>query len=223
MAKLSRRQTYFAVAAVGALAICAAVYAFVGYSDTEAKPSAKNYSVFKDDRTMGSPNAPIVMIEYAAPTCPHCAHFYVEVLPKLKKDYIDTGKVLYVFRVFPLFPVDGAVELVARSLPPEKYFSYLDLIYRNQPKWDPEYGVTDMRGALVALSAKMGVSAETFDRVITDKDALDRINRIAQDGQMRYAISVVPTFVINGTVIKGQDAVWDVLKSKLDSLSAPRE
>ena len=134
--------------------------------ESNAKAPEKNYSVYKEDHLIGSPKAPVVVIEYAAPTCPHCARFFLEVLPQLKKAYIDTGKVLYVFRVYPLMPADGAIEAVALSLPKDKYFAYIGAMYRGQPEWDPEYGVANVRDAILKLSTPFGIAPDKFDAII---------------------------------------------------------
>ncbi|MEI9929331.1 MAG: thioredoxin domain-containing protein [Rhizomicrobium sp.] len=81
---------------------------FPANSASEAIPvsaaSGPSFTITADDHTLGSPKAPITLIEYAAPTCPHCGHFNETVFPLLKQSYIDTGKVYYIFRVFPLHP-----------------------------------------------------------------------------------------------------------------------
>ena len=80
-----------------------------------AAAAAPRDTVFKDDRTLGNPKAPVTVIEYLAPTCPHCARFAASVFPEIKKNYIDTGKVLYVIRIFPLLPADGGVAGLAAA------------------------------------------------------------------------------------------------------------
>ena len=92
--------------------------------------------------------------------------------PQLKAKYIDTGKIFYVFRVFPLRPDDGAAEKIARCLPEDKYFSFIDLLFRNQPKWDVEYGVQSPEGVhdgLVLLGRIAGMSAEQVDQCIDEQ------------------------------------------------------
>jgi protein-disulfide isomerase len=177
--------------------------------------------LFKDDRTLGSPNAPIKMLEYAAPTCPFCAHFNETVMPLIKKNYIDTGKVFYIFRVFPLEgngPADGAAEAVARCLPADKYFWFIDLLFRNQKIWDPEYGVTDVRGALFRQAKIAGMTVAELDRCVADKNEIDRINQVAQDGEIKYNIQGTPTIVINGKVMESPEETWPELKAEFDSL-----
>ncbi|HUN68135.1 MAG TPA: thioredoxin domain-containing protein, partial [Burkholderiales bacterium] len=174
----------------------------------------------KDDRTLGNANAPIKMLEYAAPTCPHCAHFAMTVMPLIKQQYIDTGKVFYIFRTFPLSAADGAVEAIARvCLPADKYFEFLDLMFRNQPKWDPDgYQVPDVGAAIKQMARVKGVSPEQADRCMTDKNEQERINQVAQDAVNRYNIQGTPTFVINGTVVQAGEASWPELKKRLDTM-----
>src|SRR5215475_11248743 len=84
---------------------------------------------------MGSATAPVTMIEYASMTCPHCAHFAVTTFPKLKERYIDTGKVRYIFREFPLDPVAAGASLLARCADKDKYFSLIDLLFQTRDQW----------------------------------------------------------------------------------------
>jgi protein-disulfide isomerase len=208
-------------AIVGGAAIvgAAAFFFFAESGSADASLTNKNFAIYKDDHTMGAKDAPIVMIEYGAPTCPHCAHFNIEILPQLKKKYIDTGKVRYVFRIFPISPADGAVEAAARCLPQDKYLPYIDMLYRNQSKWDPEYGVPGVRESLIGLSAPYGLTADAFDRCLANPDAQDSLNQLSQDGEMRYHITAVPTFVINGTVVESAEGTnWKKLSARLDAL-----
>jgi protein-disulfide isomerase len=176
--------------------------------------------VLKDDRTMGDPKAPITFVEYAAPTCPHCANFAMNVMPRIKKEYIDTGKVFYIFRNFPLSAADGAVEGIARvCLPADKYFEFLDLMFRNQPKWDPDgYVIPDVGAAIKQMARVKGISPEQADRCMTDKNEQERINQVAQDAVNRYNIQGTPTFVINGAVVQATEGTWPLLKQRFDSL-----
>ena len=99
--------------------------------------SGPGFTLVATDRTMGNPKAPVVLIEYGAPSCPICAYFAQNEFPQLKQNYIDTGKIFYVFRVFPAARRWTAMsEKMARCLPEDKYFAFIDLLLRNQPKWD---------------------------------------------------------------------------------------
>ena len=186
---------------------------------TAAGGSAPNLTA--DDRTLGNPKANIVAIEYAAPMCPHCAHFNEEGIPVLKSQYIDTGKVYYIFRVFPIGQPDVAAESLARCLPADNYFAFIDQLYRNQEKWDPEYGVQDVEGGLIAQARIAGFTEDQARACMKDKDKNARVMAVSQDAQTRYGISGTPTFVINGEV-QTPGAQWSEIKAKLDSLLAKK-
>ncbi len=177
-----------------------------------------------DDRTLGNPKAKVIMVEYAAPTCPVCARFNATVMPHIKSDYIDTGKVYYIFRTFPLSATDGAVEGIARlCLPADKYFQFLDLMFRNQSKWDPDgYQIPDVGAAVKQMAGIMGVAPEDADRCMTDAKEQDRINQVAQDGQTRYNIHGTPTLVVSGQVVQDSERTWPQLKARFDSLLAKK-
>ena len=228
----TRTQMMIAGAAAAFLAITAILYFFVfnpASSDDAAMLAAKQdtaIQVYKDDRTLGSPNASIKMLEYAAPTCPFCAHFNETVMPLIKKNYIGTGKVFYIFRVFPLSgngPADGAAEAIARCLPADKYFWFIDLLFRNQKTWDPEFGVTDVRGALFRQAKLAGMTVEELDRCLADKNVIDRINQIAQDGEIKYNIQGTPTIVVNGEVLQTTEETWPALQARFDSLLSKKK
>jgi len=211
---LSRSQIVVAGLAAPLVAL---VLLWLGLGRSSAT-AARDADLFAFDHIMGSPRAPVVLVEYAAPSCPHCARFNAEVFPKLKRRYIDTGKVRYVLRVYPISPVDGAVEGIANCLPADNYFAFIDLLFRNQKQWDPEYGVMDVHGALVSLGVGAGLSAEKVDRCIADKATADRINLIAQDGVTKYNIRSTPTLVINGAVQPAGFVPWPTLQAVLKNL-----
>jgi protein-disulfide isomerase len=180
-----------------------------------AKPGNPGYTITPHDMTLGNPKAKVVVIEYAAPICPHCAHFNETTFPQLKKNYIDPGKILYVFRVLPILPEDGPAEKLARCQPRDRYFDFIDMLFRNQSKWDPEFGVTDVRGGLLELSRSKGMSEDAFNKCIADTKEDEIINAVAKDGADRYGLTSTPSIVINGTLRAGM-AEYPALKSELD-------
>jgi protein-disulfide isomerase len=171
-------------------------------ADAGTDGSAKNvgFTLVPADRTMGNPKAPVTLIEYGAPTCNICAYFNANEFPQLKREYIDTGKVFYVFRVFPLRPMDGDVEKMARCLPEDKYFPFIDLLWRNQPKWDAaEYpGIADPHAALIQEARVAGMSAEQAEQCIASKAEDERINKVSAEAEQKYNLSGTPMFVIDG-------------------------
>ena len=198
----------------------AAWYVFFAAPSESAIPVAganENVTITPRDRTMGSAKAPITVVEYAAPQCPHCAHFDMTEFPLLKKNYIDTGKVYYVLRVFTLGPADVAAENMARCLPKESYFQFLDLLWRNQEKWDPEYRVPDVHEGLVQMGRIAGMSAEKVDACIGNQAEGQRISQVGQDAMQKYGINSVPSFVINGQVRQFAGG-WEDMQTYLNGL-----
>ena len=225
---MSRNQTIIAVVAVVIVLLAAAGYYlfFPSSSPSDVIPAnastnGPGFTVTADDHTLGSSKAKVTLIEYAAPTCPHCAHFNETVFPQLKAQYIDTGKVYYIFRVFPLHPSDGAAEAMAECLPKDSYFQFIDLLFRNQKEWDWEYQVTDIHGGLVKMGRIAGMTPEQVDKCIGDKAVQDRVNKVAQDGQTKYNISATPTFIINGNP-RTDVAGWPEMQQALDALLAKK-
>jgi protein-disulfide isomerase len=201
---LNRKQLLIGLVALAVVVVGAAAYFlfFSGNSSGDAALPTGNekygIQITARDRTMGSPKAPILMVEYAAPTCPHCAHFDMDIFPQFKRQMIDTGKVYYVFRVFPLGAADVAAESIARCLPEDNYFQFIDLLFRNQPKWDPEYQPPDVHAGLVDMGRTAGLSAEQVDACIGNQAVANQVAQVGQDAQTKYNISGTPTFLIDG-------------------------
>src|SRR5438552_9942528 len=110
--------------------------------------AAKHLAVQPGDRILGKADAPITIIEYASLTCPHCAHFDVDVLPKLKEKWIDTGKAKLVFRDFPLDQSALLAATVARCEPSDKFYGFIDALFKTQGEWgaakDPRAGLQNL-------------------------------------------------------------------------------
>jgi protein-disulfide isomerase len=207
------------VVALGLLG-AAAWYVFFAAPTESAIPDANQTQAVKltdFDRTMGSSKAQIQIVEYAAPTCPHCAHFDMDVFPLLKENFIDKGKVYYILRIFPLSPADVAAGAMARCLPPDSYFQFLDLLWRNQDKWDPEFRVPDVHAGLVDMGRIAGMSADKVDSCIANQAVSQKITQIGQDGSTIYGINSVPTFIVNGQV-RQFTGDWDAMQTYLNGL-----
>jgi protein-disulfide isomerase len=207
---------------VVALAVLGAAtwYVFFGASSESAIPVAgqtQPVALTDFDRTMGSPKAPIQVVEYAAPSCPHCAHFDMDEFPLLKSKFIDTGKVFYVLRVFPLSPADVAAGAIARCLPADSYFQFLDLLWRNQAKWDPEYRVPDVHEGLVEVGRIAGMSQQKVDSCIANQAVSQKITAVGEEATTKFGINSVPTFVVNGEVRQFMSG-WDDMQAYLNGL-----
>jgi protein-disulfide isomerase len=147
----------------------------------------------------------------------------VDLFPQFKQQYIDTGKVYFIFRVFPLNQVDVAAESIARCMPEDNYFQFLDLLYRNQPKWDPDgYDIPDVHGALVQMANIAGMNAQQVDGCIGNQAEAQRIQKVGQDATTQYGVSGTPTFVVNGTT-HGPFVNFDELKSFIDPMLSKKK
>jgi protein-disulfide isomerase len=188
-----------------------------GAGSTTATSGNAGYTLLPTDRTIGNPKAKVVFIEYGASSCPVCAAWNAENFPTFKTNYIDTGKVFYVFRQFPLRPDDTAAEKIARCLPEDKYFSFIDLLWRNQSLWDVEFGVVDVHGGLVRIGRMAGLTADQVDKCIDNKAEDDRINKQTAEGESRYSISGTPTFILDGTSIGSGNIPMSQMSETIDA------
>jgi protein-disulfide isomerase len=221
---MSRKTWIILGVSVVLIAAAGAAYYFLIDSDgtqaSAAPTSGPGYTITADDMTIGNPKAKVVFIEYAAPICPHCARFNADVMPTIKESYVDSGKVFYVFRVFPLFPADGVAEKLARCMPKAKYFPFMDQLFKSQQSWDPEYGMnTDQQRQGLLLQAQIaGMSEGQFNACVADTKRDDVINKVAADGQAKYNITGTPTLVVNGTVVSpGTVPTLDQMRGFLDA------
>ncbi len=158
----------------------------------------------KDDRILGNPDAPITIIEYASLTCPHCGHFANEVLPELKKKWIDTGKAKLVLRDYPLDEPALRAAMIARCAPPDQYYAYIDLFFGSQEKW---VASRDYRDALARLVKLGGMSREEFDNCLKNTALENKIVEGRLIASKELDVNSTPTFFINGTKFTGAPTV----------------
>jgi len=216
--RFTQTQILYGVVAAAVVVLLVATYLVVwGGSGEGPLPTGAAFTIKVQprDRTMGSPNAPIQFVEYAAPSCPHCAHWNEAVFPKFKAQYIDTGKVYYIFRVFPLSPIDAAVEAMARCLPKESYFQFIDMMFRNQDRWDPDgHDIPDVHAALVNMGRIAGMSEDRVNACISNQDKLNEISDVGDQAHKRFGINSTPSFIVNG-ILTRKPFVWEGLKETL--------
>ncbi len=163
------------------------------------------------EMTMGKEDAKVVVIEYASASCPHCAEFNNVEFPKFKTDFIDTGKVKYIFREFPHNdPAMGAF-MIARCAPKEKYFPLVDVLFKTQKDWVPN----PLEG-LKKIALQAGFTEETFMACLNNKDVAKNIFEVRQKGDT-FGVEGIPTFFINGEHFKGEYTV-EGLKAVIDPL-----
>jgi protein-disulfide isomerase len=158
-----------------------------------------------DDMVLGSPNARATLIEYASASCPHCAHFHETVWDQLKTNYIDTGKVRFIFREF-LTPPE-AVALAGFQLArcggatPEQYFARLGEIFRQRDAMFATGTMDGVRTKLLEIGASAGLSEPQVMQCIGDDAGPERIRRI-EEGSRQFNVQSTPTLILNGQVLE---------------------
>lgn len=204
MIKLSRRKLL-----LGAALLAAAPWAHaankVDLSDMLTPPEG-------GDMTMGKDDAKVTLVEYASASCPHCAAFYKDVFPKLKSDYIDTGKMRFIFREFPHNQPALAAFVVARCLPKEKYFPLIDVFFTTQETWVPK-----AKEGLLNIAKQAGMSEADFDACLKNEAVATNILAVREKASTKYGVDGIPTLFLNGQVFHG-DATFDDLKKAIDPL-----
>jgi protein-disulfide isomerase len=172
--------------------------------------------ISKDDRILGNPEAPITIVEYASLTCPHCAHFANDVLPEIKKAWIDTGKAKLVLRDFPLDEPALRAAMIARCAPPDRYYAFADTFFAAQEKWvrSPDY-----REALARLAKLGGMGKEEFDTCLKNTELENKIVEERLKATQELEVNSTPTFFVNGTKLAGAPTTEEFEKL-LSSLAA---
>ncbi|WP_075215776.1 DsbA family protein [Mongoliimonas terrestris] len=161
------------------------------------------------EKMLGDPNAKVTVVEYASMTCGHCAAFHEKTYPQLKADYIDTGKVRFVFREFPLDPLAAAGFMLARNAMGDTYFDVVDLLFEKQRDW--AYS-DDPVTALRTLAKQFGYTDATFEQTLSDQPLLDNINAVRERGEKEFGVNSTPTFFINGQRHRGAMSMEEMAK-----------
>ena len=175
-----------------------------------AGKSDKGYAT--GDMALGKADAPVTVVEYASMTCPHCAAFHAEVLPKLKSDYIETGKVRLVFREYPLDKLALYGSMLARCSGPERYFEFVNILFQQQTIWAR---AKDPMAELKKLARLGGIGEEAFNACMSDQKLADEIIASRLNGEKVHGITATPGFVINGKTVDAgniMDAVTEAVK-----------
>lgn len=159
---------------------------------------------------LGDPNAPITVVEYSSLTCGHCGTFHNDVLPSLKREYVDTGKVKFYFRPFPFdsFATAGAMLTQCTNKPVR--MAFLTLLFKRQDEWTR---AKDPMEKLQSYSRQTGMSAEEFVLCLRDKNTLEGIRKMQSIANKELGVKSTPTFFINGKKIEGNVGVINFRKA----------
>ena len=161
--------------------------------------TAGTVALAPDDHVLGMPDAPITIVEYASLTCPHCAEFDRDTLPKIKEKWIDTGKAKLVFRDFPLDGLALRAAMLARCAPPDRYFGYIDVLFHSQNNWAR---ADDPILALSRIARLGGMSDQQFQACMSNEELQRSVAASRQTAEKDYGVESTPTFFLNGTMMK---------------------
>jgi protein-disulfide isomerase len=161
------------------------------------------------DRALGPANAPVTIIEYASFTCPHCATFATSTYPEFKKRYIDTGKVRFIFRDFPLDELAAAGAMLAHCAGDEKYFDFVEALFQQQSRW----AVNRPLPPLLALAKQAGFTEQSFNACLSNQKLLDDIQKVRERAAKQFGVNSTPTFFINGKKYNGALSIEDIEKA----------
>ncbi|MGE0747828.1 MAG: DsbA family protein [Rhodospirillales bacterium] len=196
--------------AAAALALAPAAFAQNSPAALEAPDATQ---VTASDHVMGKADAPVTVIEYASMTCPHCAVFHGTVLPKIKSEYVDAGKVRVVFRDFPLDRLALTASVIARCAEPERYLSFVDVLFSSQLSWARSENPLD---ALKKVAALGGVGEAKADACLKDESLFNAVLSQRLGGERTFKINATPALIVNGKPIPG-GADYETLKKAIEA------
>ena len=211
--KLNRRETLF-LAAASALSLSGIGLAQAAEGDMIDTAKLMAPAGGLTDHALGNPDAPVTVIEYASPTCPHCATFHNTVYEPFKADYVDTGKVLFIVRPFARNALDAAIFMLAEAAGPENYHDVIATFFKTQNEW----GMSEKpRDSLYAIAQQLGFTEESFNAALTNQDVLSGIEAQKNQALDEFGLTGTPTFYVNGKTLSGGKTL-EQLAAEIDPL-----
>lgn len=204
----------FAAVAISGLGV-AAYAADPAPSAPAAKPAQAGQPVYREF-IQGNPKAKVTVIEYASLTCGHCKAFQDDTYPELKKNYIDTGKIRFVYRDFPLDGLAAGGALLARCAPGDKGKVMIDLMFKNQAEWVRSQSPLEPLRGYAQLA---GMSAADVDACLKNEGIMNKIREVQETASNTYNVQSTPTFFINEEKLEGAQP-YDVMSKVIDEAIA---
>jgi protein-disulfide isomerase len=207
------RRAFTAALSLTGLAALAGVSPLRLIGDAMAQGAAADVAkpVSLPDMAVGPADASVTIVEYASMTCPHCAAFTEQVFPKIKSEFIDTGKIRFVFREFPLDIKAAAGSMLARCIAKTdagKYFAVVDLLFKQQNEWaGPK--TTEV---LKRIGKQAGLTEQNVEDCLKDQALLDKIAADQKYANEVLKVNSTPTFFINGEMLKGETSFEEFAK-----------
>ncbi|MGE4063289.1 MAG: DsbA family protein [Rhodospirillaceae bacterium] len=194
------------------LALCFATGAAMA-AEPAAKPASQPvYREFVE----GDPKAKVIVIEYASLTCPHCKDFHVQAYPQLKKNYIDTGKIRFVYRDFPLDGLAAGGALLARCAPGDRGKTMIDLMFKNQEEWALSKNPLEVLRGYAKLA---GMSSADVDACLKNQAIMSKIREVQETASTVYKVDGTPRFFIGESMFDDQPT-YEALSQAIDQALA---
>ena len=166
---------------------------------------------------LGEDNAVVKIKIFSSLTCPHCANFHIKVIPEIKREYIDAGKVQLIFIDFPLDQVAFNASKILHCVDKKKQITFLDTVYETQTKWTNGSDINDINKNLKKIVKNLGINSAQFDKCLIDEAISDKILNGRIDANQKYSIKSTPTIVINEKKLEGSVSFKNI-KKKIEKL-----
>ena len=181
------------------------------------KVYADNSKPLNNKITIGPSDAVVKVKVFSSLTCPHCADFHINVVSKIKKEYVNSGKVQLIFIDFPLDQAAFNASKLLHCLDQKKQMDFLDIIYQTQNKWTNGSNLNDINENLKKIVENLGISSSQFDKCLVDEGISNKILSERIDANHKYVIESTPTIVINEKKLEGS-ATFKNIKKKIEKL-----
>jgi len=166
---------------------------------------------------LGADNAPVKIKVFSSLTCPHCANFHIKIVPKIKKNYVESGKVQLIFIDFPLDQAAFNASKLLHCVDQKKQITFLDTVYENQDKWTAGSNINEINNNLKKIVQILGINSTQFDKCLNDEVISDKILNDRIDGHQKYSINSTPTIIINEKKLEGPVSFKNI-KKKIEKL-----
>ena len=181
------------------------------------KSYADNPKTQSDLVVIGSDEAPVKIKIFSSLTCPHCANFHINVLPEIKKKYVNSGKVQLIFIDFPLDQAAFNASKLLHCIDQKKQMGFLDTIYETQDKWTKGSSIEEINKNLKKIVKNLGITSDQFDKCLIDEAISDKILNGRIEANQKYSINSTPTIIINEKKLEGS-ASFKNIKKKIEKI-----
>lgn len=158
------------------------------------------------EMSWGSPTAPVTIVQYASLTCPHCRNFHLTTYPELKRRFIDTGKVRYILREFPIGKTSGNATIALRCAPAEKYLDLYGKFMEQQASW---VSLEVRLDAIYAVARQVGMTRPQFDACLQNQGMIESLKWVKERGR-KLGVVGTPNFFIGDKLIKKELTIAEI-------------